>query len=147
MCVREKERNKGGATRGATNFYFETSPGENNHGHWSRKGVNNYRCQVMDDKNNVPSFIGKLGLMLKDKSAVPYVTWSPGGESIVVVDPAAFANQVLPRSAKQIGNYKRGCELSRVMAAGRVLTFLRCCRCTVCTGTSNTATFRHLSGS
>ena len=50
-----------------------------------------------DSKNNVPSFIGKLGLMLKDKSATPFVTWSQGGESVVVLDPPTFATQVLPR--------------------------------------------------
>lgn len=51
----------------------------------------------MDDKNNVPSFIGKLAMMLKDKSAIPYVTWSQEGESLVVIDPPTFATQVLPR--------------------------------------------------
>ena len=35
----------------------------------------------MDDlKNNVPSFIGKLALMLKDKSATHLCAWSHGGE-------------------------------------------------------------------
>jgi hypothetical protein len=55
-----------------------------------------------DSKNNVPSFIGKLGLMLKDKSAMPFVTWSQGGESVVVLDPPTFATQVLPRWAPRL---------------------------------------------
>ena len=50
-----------------------------------------------ESKNNVPSFIGKLALMLKDRSATPFVTWSQGGASIVVIDPPTFATQVLPR--------------------------------------------------
>ena len=50
-----------------------------------------------ESKNNVPSFIGKLALMLKDRSATPFVTWSQGGTSIVVIDPPTFATQVLPR--------------------------------------------------
>ena len=51
-----------------------------------------------DSKNNVPSFIGKLALILKDRTATPYVTWSPAGDSVIVVDPPTFATQVLPRS-------------------------------------------------
>ena len=51
-----------------------------------------------DSKNNVPSFIGKLGMILKDRTATPYVTWSAGGDSVIVVDPPTFATQVLPRS-------------------------------------------------
>ena len=55
-------------------------------------------ADTMDDaKNNLPSFIGKLALMLKDKSATPFVTWSQAGDSIVVIDPPTFATQVLPR--------------------------------------------------
>jgi len=52
-----------------------------------------------DSKSNVPSFIGKLGLMLRDKASTPYVCWSQTGESVVVIDPPVFATQVLPRCA------------------------------------------------
>jgi len=47
------------------------------------------------------SFISKLALMMTDMSAEPYITWSAGGESIVVVDPNAFVQHVLPRCAKR----------------------------------------------
>jgi len=53
---------------------------------------------VEDDKTNgAPSFIGKLGQMLQDAAAGPFVAWSPSGDSVVVIDSASFAQQVLPR--------------------------------------------------
>jgi len=55
---------------------------------------------VGEEDKNVPSFIGKLSIMLQDPSAAPFVSWSPSGESIVVIDPSTFANQVLPRYFK-----------------------------------------------
>ena len=53
----------------------------------------------MADNESSTSFIGKLALMIKDMSAEPYITWSAGGESIVVVDPTGFVQHVLPRCA------------------------------------------------
>jgi len=55
---------------------------------------------VGEEDKNIPSFIGKLSIMLQDPSAAPFVSWSPSGESIVVIDPSTFANQVLPRYFK-----------------------------------------------
>lgn len=53
--------------------------------------------EMEDGKNNLPSFIGKLALMLKDKTSTRYVRWSQGGASFTVMDPPTFAAQVLPR--------------------------------------------------
>jgi hypothetical protein len=50
-----------------------------------------------EDKQNIPSFIGKLSIMLQEPASTPYVSWAAGGESIVVTDPTAFATAVLPR--------------------------------------------------
>jgi hypothetical protein len=50
-----------------------------------------------DNKQNIPSFIGKLASMLQDPSSVNFVSWSSTGESINVTDPSAFASAVLPR--------------------------------------------------
>ena len=50
-----------------------------------------------DSKQNVPSFIGKLAMMLDDQTAAPYVAWSSTGDSIIVINPSLFATQVLPR--------------------------------------------------
>jgi hypothetical protein len=52
-----------------------------------------------DNRQNIPSFIGKLSLMLQDSSSSPYVSWGASGESIIVTDTSAFATAVLPRSA------------------------------------------------
>ncbi|EKX48342.1 hypothetical protein GUITHDRAFT_151863 [Guillardia theta CCMP2712] len=53
-----------------------------------------------ENRQNVPSFIGKLALMLQDQSAAPFVTWSPNGEALLIVDPSSFATQILPRYFK-----------------------------------------------
>ena len=50
-----------------------------------------------DDKQSIPSFIGKLSIMLQEPTSTPYVKWADGGDSIVVTDPTAFATAVLPR--------------------------------------------------
>jgi hypothetical protein len=51
-----------------------------------------------EDKQSIPSFIGKLSIMLQEPTSTPYVKWADGGDSIVVTDPTAFATAVLPRS-------------------------------------------------
>jgi len=53
-----------------------------------------------ENKQNVPSFIGKLAMMLEDHTAAPYVAWSGTGDSIIVINPSLFATQVLPRYFK-----------------------------------------------
>ena len=55
--------------------------------------------EMEDGNNNLPSFIGKLSLMLKDKTSTRFVKWSQGGSSFTVLDPPTFAAQVLPRCA------------------------------------------------
>ena len=56
--------------------------------------------EMEDGNNNLPSFIGKLSLMLKDKTSTRFVKWSQGGSSFTVLDPPTFAAQVLPRCAR-----------------------------------------------
>ena len=41
-------------------------------------------------------FLQKLYTMLEDESAHPIMSWTPNGESIVVHQPEAFAQQLLP---------------------------------------------------
>ena len=54
-------------------------------------------CVFKASPGEVEIFVGMLGLMLKDKSATPFVTLSQCGEGLVVLDPPTFATQVLPR--------------------------------------------------
>ncbi|KAJ1488844.1 hypothetical protein T484DRAFT_1782170 [Baffinella frigidus] len=46
-----------------------------------------------DTVNGAPSFIPKLGQILQDSDATSFVSWSPSGESVVVIDSASFAQQ------------------------------------------------------
>ena len=64
----------------------------------SRGPANVTRIPIEDETaNGTFSFVTKLGQMLEDSVSSRFVSWSLSGESIVVVDSASFAQQVLPR--------------------------------------------------